>query len=388
MCSGARAKSVTEKVGTERALPSGSMASPLQFHDIGGVDYIDEDHLYDVPQDLGDATAEELVDHEALYGAELTGLYQDYENDGDDQSSDEDALAALVGAVELARRAVRRLRVTNRLFADLEAEGDLAASEEAPDSRLAHWLTRAGHRAPRAPLTFVWSLCGTIVLAIAIVWGARASGVATAVAALLGGLPVVGPGFASLVTATPWLIGLAVAGLPIWLVQRDRARRVEEIEQDLPLVLELLATLAEAGLGFESAVDELLRAQPAGRPLADELRLYRLEVSTGARRAESLRRLARRVDLASVSSFASALAHGEETGASIAGLLRPQAVLVRQRRRERENWRNSDHREYRHQRDEKRRQERFKDRRPVVGFDFELHFFFFCNELFPTFTKK
>jgi len=176
---------------------------------------------------------------------------------------------------------------------------------------------------------------GAFVLAAAIVWGVRASGVTDLFAAILGGLPVVGAGFAAFATAAPWLIGVAVAALPTLLVRRDRAQRVEEIEQDLPLVLELLATLAEAGLGFESAVDELIRAQPPGRPLADEVRLYQLEVGTGARRAESLRRLARRVDVPSVSSFASALAHGEETGSSIAGLLRPQAALVRQRRRER-----------------------------------------------------
>ena len=53
------------------------------------------------------------------------------------------------------------------------------------------------------------------------------------------------------------------------------------------------------GLGFESAVGELLRAQPVGRPLADELRVYQLEVSTGARRSRrACSRLALRVNLA------------------------------------------------------------------------------------------
>ena len=247
------------------------------------------------------------------------------------------AVGLVLGAIQLARRAARDARIASRLFADaaepISTEEEATALREA--SALAQWLSRAGHRSPRAETTFIALSAAALLLAALIVWGVRVSGISDVFAALLGGLPVVGPGLAAVAVGAPWFIGVAVAALPTLLVRRDRERRVEEIEQDLPLVLELLATLAEAGLGFESAVDELIRAQPPGRPLADELRLYRLEVSTGARRAESLRRLAGRVDVSSVSSFASALAHGEETGSSIAGLLRPQAGLVRQRRRER-----------------------------------------------------
>ncbi|MEM9177654.1 MAG: hypothetical protein AAGC67_20785, partial [Myxococcota bacterium] len=243
------------------------------------------------------------------------------------------AIALVVGALELGRRAARDARIHHRLFADepdaLEELDEALATPR--DRALGRWLVRAGHRGPRAEATFLAASFGAVLLAALLVWGLRTSGAAAALAAVFAGLPVVGPGLAGVLSASPWLLGLAVAALPTLLVRRDRARRVEEIEQDLPLVLELLATLAEAGLGFESAVDELLRAQPAGRPLADELRLYQLEVSTGARRAESLRSLSSRVDLPSVSSFTSALAHGEETGSSIAGLLRPQALLVRQR---------------------------------------------------------
>ena len=247
------------------------------------------------------------------------------------------AIILVAGGVELARRAARDARISKRLFADetedLDGRDDVLESSR--DSALARWLVRAGHRSPRAAVAFFAACSGALLVAILMIWGLRASGASDQLASVFVGLPVVGPGFSGIAHASPWLIGVAVAALPTLLVRRDRERRVEEIEQDLPLVLELLATLAEAGLGFESAVEELLRAQPPGRPLADELRLYQLEVSTGARRSTSLRNLARRVELPSISSFTSALAHGEETGSSIAGLLRPQASLVRQRRRER-----------------------------------------------------
>ena len=248
-------------------------------------------------------------------------------------------LVLIAGAAEFFRRSARSARVSNRLFADVdggaEPDGAQAAEEGDPAQRpIALWLLRAGHRAPNAEAAFIASLLTCTVLACFLVFWVRSSGVPAEAAALLAGLPVVGVGLGGLVMISPWISGLAIAGLPIWLVRLERARRVEMIEQDLPLALELLATLAEAGLGFESAVAEWLRAQPIGRPLADELRLYQLEVSTGARRADSFRKLDRRVDLPTVSAFTSALIHGEESGASIAGLLRPQAKLVRQRRRE------------------------------------------------------
>lgn len=245
----------------------------------------------------------------------------------------------IVGAIKFALDSTRAMRVSQRLFAEMgelnEAfAGSQSVSESMP-SRLGLWLRRAGHRAPNARTAFLAALVGCSLLAALIVWGLLQSGAVEALSGLIAGLPVVGAGLSGLVAAFPFVMGFALGGLPIALVRRDRARRVEEIEQDLPLVLELLSTLAEAGLGFESAVAELLRAQPPGRPLANEFRLYQLEVSAGGRRSESLGRLATRVDLASVSSFTSALRHGEETGASIAGQLRPQANLVRQRRRER-----------------------------------------------------
>ena len=249
------------------------------------------------------------------------------------------ALILIAVAVEILRRTARARRISHRLFAEAsEANPDDlegALGEGGLRSRpIALWLQRAGHRAAAAESTFVASMAACLLLAGAVVLGVRASGITEEVAGLFAALPVVGAGLGSLALLSPWIFGLGIAGLPIALVRRDRARRVEEIEQDLPLALELLATLAEAGLGFESAVAEWLHAQPIGRPLADELRLYQLEVSAGARRAESLRRLDSRVDLPVVSAFASALIHGEDTGSSIAGLLRPQASLVRQRRRE------------------------------------------------------
>lgn len=266
------------------------------------------------------------------------------------------AIVAIGLAVWLLSRSRRTRRIEGRLFAG--ASGASAAGAEADevdgasglaveassstDSQTSRgvgpwlrlWLARAGHRGAGAARAFLLSCVGSVLLAVVGVGLLLASGLVDRVAEAFAMLPVVGPGLAFLVGISPWLLGLWVAALPILLVRRDRTRRVTEIEGDLPLVIELLATLAEAGLGFESAIADVLAAQPRDRPLGDELRLYQLEVSTGQGRSQSLRRLAHRIDRPAVSAFASALVHGEETGASVAGLLRPQAQLIRQQRRE------------------------------------------------------
>jgi pilus assembly protein TadC len=118
-------------------------------------------------------------------------------------------------------------------------------------------------------------------------------------------------------------------------VRRARRQRVTEIEQDLPLFLELLATLGEAGLGFDAALARILDAQPGERVLMQELRTFQVEVLAGRPRIQVLRRLSRRVDVTTFTIFISALVQAEQSGAGIAGVLRRQAEDARDRRRER-----------------------------------------------------
>src|SRR5438046_2128112 len=76
--------------------------------------------------------------------------------------------------------------------------------------------------------------------------------------------------------------------------------RVAKIDEDLPITLELLATLADAGIGFDAALDRILASQPADRPLAEELRVFQVELQAGRPRTECLRRLGRRIDVSSL----------------------------------------------------------------------------------------
>jgi tight adherence protein C len=106
------------------------------------------------------------------------------------------------------------------------------------------------------------------------------------------------------------------------------------IEQDLPLALELFATMAEAGLGFDAALAKIVRAQGSDRPLVSEFVNFQHDMLAGMSRTQALRQLARRIDIPSLTSFTSALIQAEQIGASMAETLQHQAVDLRQRRRE------------------------------------------------------
>ena len=238
-----------------------------------------------------------------------------------------------VAAALLLLSAARRARVQGRLFQEEEAETERRAE---PDRRrLAAWLARAGHRGPAASRRFALACAASAAAGLLAIVVIRWSGAAQHLAHALAGLPVVGGALAALAGLVPFALGLWVALGPILLVRAARRARAEAIEQDLPVALELLATLAEAGLGFDAAVARLLESQPAERPLAEELRLYRLETLSGVGRAACLQRIAERVDLPVVSSLVAALVQAEETGSGIADMLRPQAEDLRLRRRER-----------------------------------------------------
>src|SRR5207245_1301751 len=114
---------------------------------------------------------------------------------------------------------------------------------------------------------------------------------------------------------------------------RARRRRVAQIEQELPLVLDLFATLAEAGLGFDAALAKIQTSQPPGRALAAEFQTFQREMLAGVPRIQCLQGLSRRIDLTSMTVLVSALIQAEQIGASLADTLRHQAEDMRDRRR-------------------------------------------------------
>jgi tight adherence protein C len=244
---------------------------------------------------------------------------------------------AVGGAAWLAVSWALRYRAIDRVrTVDAPQAAMVGVGSADPTGRLARWLYLAGYRASSAPIVFIG------ITAVAIGVGAlgalmmRRMGLVNLMAQgflyIPGGL---GEGLAGIAGAAPWIVVINLAFAPFAVVRAARRRRVREAEEDLPLMLELLASLAEGGLGFDAALAKVLHAQPRERTLATELRTFQAELQIGIGRVQALRRLAWRLDIITVSTFVSALVHAEQVGASLAETLRYQAGDLRNARRER-----------------------------------------------------
>lgn len=248
------------------------------------------------------------------------------------------ALAALLAAALVARRALLEALTADRL--GLIIPGDRAATGLEGDTRpgwLAGWLGRAGWRGLRAPSLFVAAAAAAALVGLAFGLALWSWGPLPELVRTLEDFPGgVGRAFIPFGSALPVVLALLAAAAP-WLVVRARRRfYVESVEQDLPITLDLFATLAEAGFGFDAALAQVLESAVEGdRPLARELRLFQLELRTGRPRVECFQRLRERMQVPAMDILVSALVSAEHLGASTAEVLRIQAVDLRVRRRER-----------------------------------------------------
>ena len=230
-------------------------------------------------------------------------------------------------------------RSLERLFEE-RSKGAAAADADllARQGFLERWLFLAGYRRPSAWGLFLGAEFLAATLGLTTVVAFYEMGAIPLMVKSLADVPG-GLGDIALPVAyvAPWLLLLILAGLPWLAVRRARRQRVEQIEQDLPIALDLLATLSEAGLAFDAGLARLLETKLADRPLAREFRSYQADVLSGRTRVEALRRLSRRVEVSSMSILVSALVQAEQLGTGIALVLRRQADDLRSRRRERAN---------------------------------------------------
>jgi tight adherence protein C len=245
-------------------------------------------------------------------------------------------LLGMLGAFVLAYRVLTHQRTWQRMFEETGPGGGKVLVSEENQGPLTRWLSRAGYRAPGAALVFLSLTLLSSGLGVLMVFTLYAVGAVAQGVELLAILPgAFGAVLAPVVYVGPWFILAVCCALPWIVVSRARRLRVEQIEQDLPVFLELLATLAQAGLGFDAAIEEILDSQPADRPLTEEFRIFQTEILSGRPRIQCLRRLARRVEVISLTILVSALLQVEQVGASVADILRRQADDLRGRRRER-----------------------------------------------------
>ncbi len=119
---------------------------------------------------------------------------------------------------------------------------------------------------------------------------------------------------------------------PYVRAQRRARLRLEQIDREVPELVDLLVTTVEAGVGFAAALQ--LASRSIEGPLGQELRLALREQSLGLTPEEALRNLAVRVASPAMRAFTQALVQGESLGVSIGTILRDLAIDMRKRRRQ------------------------------------------------------
>ncbi len=245
-------------------------------------------------------------------------------------------VVAFGGVYLVGRHWLTRRRTVERMFEDADADA-LAELAPAEDSYgiLRRWLFRAGFRAPSAVAIYVTATIvatgfGLLMALIVIASGSMQLGL-QAVNRIPGGLSDI---LTPLIYVAPWTAMALLASIPTLMVRAARRRRVNQVENDLPITLELLATLSEAGMGFDAALERVLQSQPVTRPLAQELRILQMEILAGRPRIQCLRRLSWRLEVMPLTVFVSALVQTEQVGAGVSDVLRRQADDLRARRRE------------------------------------------------------
>jgi tight adherence protein C len=146
-----------------------------------------------------------------------------------------------------------------------------------------------------------------------------------------------------------WLLGVAGGGgaavflvalsfgvlgwvAPMFLLRRRAANRLQQIDREVPELVDLLVTTVEAGVGFASALQ--LTARRVEGPLGEELRVALSEQELGLAIHDALKNMLARANSPALRMFVQAILQGDTLGVSIGKILRDLAIDMRKRRRQ------------------------------------------------------
>jgi tight adherence protein C len=132
---------------------------------------------------------------------------------------------------------------------------------------------------------------------------------------------------------TIWFIIMPLLGfmLPSLWLKDVRNQRNSAVIRTLPVYLDFLTMCVEGGLNLQGALGQAMEKAAPG-PLRNEFAIVLRDLRAGLSRADSLRRMAERLDIQEITSFVSSIVQAEKMGASLANVLRVQSE---QRRGER-----------------------------------------------------
>lgn len=120
-------------------------------------------------------------------------------------------------------------------------------------------------------------------------------------------------------------------GPDMWLRSQIQQRKLA-VARALPDAIDLLTISVEAGLGFDQALARVV--SKSDNALTREFARVIQEMRIGVARRDALRAMVERTGVDDLSAFISAIIQAEQLGASVANVLRIQAVEMRLRRRQ------------------------------------------------------
>jgi tight adherence protein C len=122
------------------------------------------------------------------------------------------------------------------------------------------------------------------------------------------------------------VIVAALVGWVFPLLKLNDLRKAREklIVRALPTFLDFITMAVEAGMNLSGAIAQSVEKGPEG-PLRIEFQKVMRDVKAGMSRMDSIRAMAERLNVREITSFSSALAQAERTGASLGPTLRIQA---------------------------------------------------------------
>jgi tight adherence protein C len=146
-----------------------------------------------------------------------------------------------------------------------------------------------------------------------------------------------------------WLLGVAGGGgaavllvvvtfgalgwiAPMFILRRRAAHRLQQIDREVPELVDLLVTTVEAGVGFASALQ--ITARRVEGPLGEELRVALSEQGLGLTIQDALKNMLARANSPALRVFVQAILQGDTLGVSIGKILRDLAIDMRKRRRQ------------------------------------------------------
>lgn len=137
----------------------------------------------------------------------------------------------------------------------------------------------------------------------------------------------------SILLAALFLAGGLALGwwVPMVYVDRTRRLRYEQMDRQMPDMIDLLIVTIEAGLGILASMR--VASQTLRDPLGQELRLTLQEQRMGLSVGEAITSLGKRADCDNMRIFVRALTQGEKLGVSIGKTLRDLAEEMRKRRK-------------------------------------------------------